>query len=727
MNDSPHTATPAPPQNATMLGLLSALSLLLAAAFAFGTRAPNSDLFMSLAGGRDAAAGKLGQPDDWSFVTQGRIWINQSWLAHRALYGVWKISGETGLLAVRGAMIALLAAGIVLWLRRRGNSAAAACIAAALVLVAARNGLTLRGNLVTLTATPWLLYLLERQRLGSVHWTWLIGVLLAGWTHCHGGFVFGLGVLGLWILTHPPLGGMGDGTSHGRNWLALVGCLVVVGVLPLVAGPFGRQTYTQSFSMASQGEWRTIREWQPLVRSWSDLKIDLQDTPWDVGPLLALAGLLALLGAVAGVRRAVGGRDGTMRADWPGRLFYAGVIGATALMAFSGRRFAPLAALVMSLPLACCLERVWRGWRRASTAAAAVLSVALAAAMYPIFVLGYSGVHPFYPPQRAFERQTMGNNFPVDAVRFMRTHGIAGNVVHEYGVETYLHWVMPEAKVFCGGRAQQIYTETDLTRLRAFQDVRAALLAPSVMQKRNEAYIQRDVNAILYPTASLWPLILALNDSRVWLPVFFDGDQALLIRTVDAAGEPLPQFARFAQGELKESSVAIIDPAMDSDGAKARQAAQSGLIVFPDEASYLYTRALYLTSPWLTAGGGQMTPQRRAAMEEFIYNARRAAIEKATALRPHPRLYELMERLARARPEPRPDTGPYFAEELKRLEAMPVAGADSSDLLRCRIALLDALRRRAEEAGELEEARQFNERARMALDEMTRLARWWQF
>ena len=39
----------------------------------------NGDLFVALAGGRDVVEGRLGQPDDWSFHTEGRVWHNQNW------------------------------------------------------------------------------------------------------------------------------------------------------------------------------------------------------------------------------------------------------------------------------------------------------------------------------------------------------------------------------------------------------------------------------------------------------------------------------------------------------------------------------------------------------------------------------------------------------------------------------------------------------------------------
>jgi hypothetical protein len=54
---------------------------------------PNDDLFIALAGGRDALAGHLGHPDDWSYTTEGRVWVNQNWASDVLFYLVHTASG----------------------------------------------------------------------------------------------------------------------------------------------------------------------------------------------------------------------------------------------------------------------------------------------------------------------------------------------------------------------------------------------------------------------------------------------------------------------------------------------------------------------------------------------------------------------------------------------------------------------------------------------------------
>jgi hypothetical protein len=88
-----NSATAAPagsPPTASPAFLLATFALLAAAVLAIwaGSSAVG-DLYMSLSGGRDVALGHLGRPDDWSFTTGGRVWVNQNWLSHVLIYLFW--------------------------------------------------------------------------------------------------------------------------------------------------------------------------------------------------------------------------------------------------------------------------------------------------------------------------------------------------------------------------------------------------------------------------------------------------------------------------------------------------------------------------------------------------------------------------------------------------------------------------------------------------------------
>src|SRR5262249_25386262 len=147
-----------PPSNSRTTNVLYAVLLALAALLAWSARGANSDFFMALGGGEDVVAGRLAKPDTWSYITAGRVWINQSWLPHWALYCLWQIGGPPSAVAARSVLLGAVVLGMLAWIRAHGISWPAACLAVALFLLVCRYYFyfALRGNLVTIAILPWL-------------------------------------------------------------------------------------------------------------------------------------------------------------------------------------------------------------------------------------------------------------------------------------------------------------------------------------------------------------------------------------------------------------------------------------------------------------------------------------------------------------------------------------------------------------------------------------------
>src|SRR5262245_14142064 len=115
------------PSRPHTIDLLYAALLALALLLTWSARGANSDFFMALGGGEDVAAGRLATADTWSYITDARVWINQSWLTHWALYRLWQIGGPASAIAARWALLVVLVLGMLAWLRARGISWPAAC------------------------------------------------------------------------------------------------------------------------------------------------------------------------------------------------------------------------------------------------------------------------------------------------------------------------------------------------------------------------------------------------------------------------------------------------------------------------------------------------------------------------------------------------------------------------------------------------------------------------
>ena len=74
---------------------------------------PIGDLFVYLTSGRDTLNGFLNTPDNWSFTTNNKIWINQNWGTGVIVYLANKFFGEWGLLSIKFIFISISSFHIV--------------------------------------------------------------------------------------------------------------------------------------------------------------------------------------------------------------------------------------------------------------------------------------------------------------------------------------------------------------------------------------------------------------------------------------------------------------------------------------------------------------------------------------------------------------------------------------------------------------------------------------
>ncbi len=173
-------------------------AVVLAVATVWSVPRPTGDLYVGLAAGRDIVAGKLGKVDDWSFMTEGRGWINQNWGTNLAYWVSYQLGDEAGLLVLKALMLMAGTGFLVLACRRREASWPIALIVSAGVIAAGRSFIDLRPNLTTLMFVPVMLHLLYRTA-GRPRRIWLT-MLVFGviWANLHGGFTLGLLAMFFW-------------------------------------------------------------------------------------------------------------------------------------------------------------------------------------------------------------------------------------------------------------------------------------------------------------------------------------------------------------------------------------------------------------------------------------------------------------------------------------------------------------------------------------------------
>ena len=244
------TPPPPPPENrvAFVFALLALISTVIVV---WLVPRMTGDTFMMLAGGRDLFAGKLGKPDDWSFMSEDRVWINQSWGTGLLLYVVHGLIGNVGIVAIKAVLIGLLTAAQVFSARRFGVSYTVAMLVTAFSVNSAKHFIDMRANLVGLAFLAILIWLLYWSQ-GRPHRIWLAVAFITVWANMHGSFIFGIGMLALWTITNYAILWWTRAGIEERDklWTLPIATIAAL-VLSAITSPFGISNLIQPFTLMS--------------------------------------------------------------------------------------------------------------------------------------------------------------------------------------------------------------------------------------------------------------------------------------------------------------------------------------------------------------------------------------------------------------------------------------------------------------------------------------------
>ena len=379
--DMPFGQGPLPPDDNRLAFWVALLTLILSAGTVFLVHRMTGDTFMTIAGGQDVVDGKLGGPDDWSFIQHDQVWINTNWGTGLLFYGMYQLFGYFGIVILKGIMVGLLCVFLYLAARRMGVNASTAMLTAAYINYTLISFVDLRPNLVGLTfmsAMVWMLYWSS----GRPHRIWAVAALLLAWTHMHGTFMFGIAMLGLWTVVYYIYASFQPGRS--RNFKALwplpVATVVAI-VLAGVTSPFGMENLTLPFSYIG------LFQEEPWPMGATEMLPIFSDSPNAVafaGSLwyLFTLGCLVAPFSLRAVEHLAGSRSEGKKysTDFAVmRTFTVVLTVITIVMAFKTRRFMPLSLITASPLLAYEYQRLLIRPRMAWIAGLTVLAGALLA------------------------------------------------------------------------------------------------------------------------------------------------------------------------------------------------------------------------------------------------------------------------------------------------------------------------------------------------------------
>ncbi len=458
----------------------------------------SGDLYISLAAGHDVLAGKLGTPDDWSFSTNGRVWINQNWGADVIFYLVESASGETGLLAVKFLLLMLSALFLFLALLERKIPLIVNLVITSAVIISVNMYAVLRPNLFSLPLAALELWLLFKST-KHPSLIWITVPVIFCWANIHAGFIFGLGMLCLWAICRF-LARLWNKKGGGfKSVWQLPAAVAAAIVLAGLVNPFGPENLIHPFTMVQGSEWNTTIDWLPV---W-DKGLPAGNTT-SIRSFLALSCMTIVLlglrlawallrkknhegkpgggaGELPGRSPRRGGGSHVPRADRPRipgsegsgeeperGLFWIVIFESilalvTLVMAALSNRFIMLALVALAPILAGQIAWLCRILKYSRLLLTAVSGFVLVLGML-IIIDNIRSYDPHNPVMNNgagtfFEKMHFTNKlYDKGMIRFINANGISGHVFSPWMWEGYLRWTCPQLKPFVGGRAQQVYS-----------------------------------------------------------------------------------------------------------------------------------------------------------------------------------------------------------------------------------------------------------------------------
>lgn len=397
----------------------------------------DNDLWVHLLTGREILAGwALPTTDAWSFTTLGSPWVDHEWLAQVLFAVVFGLAGDTGVWLLK-VLIGLTTASL-LWriVARRTDTPWIRATVITLAVAVMGRGFAMRPQIFTYLATAVLLDWLDRRDAGAPRphtgVREILGtvMLFALWANAHGGFVFGLGVLALYQSLPP---------WHG--WRSRVALLIAAGVGTCI-NPYGASLLTyighELQTPHPITEWQAAAPGDPALFSY----------------FVFLAAWVVTIPFSTSLQR---------------RPWYVALAAATVVLSLRHQRHAPLLALCAAAPLAEQLQGglAWLQRRSSFTLSSAsmrliTLSVAALALLQLAFTVARiagDGPHVVYDAR----------DYPVDAMRYVRSEGLRGNMAVPLDWGGYVLWHgTPEVRVSLDGRFATVYPPAAVTSNFAF-------------------------------------------------------------------------------------------------------------------------------------------------------------------------------------------------------------------------------------------------------------------
>lgn len=377
--------------------------------------------------------------DPFSYTAFNSRWVNHEWLTEMQFGWLWPRYGNASLWIWRNSFVLLIFVSIASEMRRQRAS-----LAAKVVLLCygaeclSQFVLFVRPQVPTFALFAVTLLALKRHSDGAGRGEiWALPLLQIMWVNLHGGFLAGIGIIGV----HAALE-VGSCVWNRLPWKFGNFRLSFVFALSLLAtliNPYGLSLYQMLWEHLATEQ--LIVEWQPL---WA-----ARQAPTYYVPLILLVLSIPL----------------SRRWTWQD----AAVLTVIGIQAISHIRHVALLAIacliLLPAPLTESLPRLFPHLTTmlSHSAGRTLKYVSVSAALGLLVVLQIRGTSDLWsrglPPwDIAVETRGPVPGMPVRAVTFLKSLGLSGNLLTDYGWAQFVIWHAPEFKVAFDGRYRTVYS-----------------------------------------------------------------------------------------------------------------------------------------------------------------------------------------------------------------------------------------------------------------------------
>ncbi len=491
-----------------------ALSILTAAvvgaACVYAMRSVDPDLYGYLAYGRlFVEQGRITVEDPFAYTSTGSTWVAFEWLAQLALWIAYDTAGPLGLIALKSLLGGIAVYFVYAAVRLVSGTDFHWLPAFCFTVANFSRYFLFRPQLFTFAFFALFVAVLLRHLMRRRTPLWILPIVMLVWANTHGGFVAGLGAIGLVIALR--IGENASGGARGLTllqgtrplWLVLAACAVAT-----LFNPRGVDLWRYVLTELTHSTNRQyIGEWGP-AHSSRDM--------WSFTASIVTCLCLALGAWISQWRRP------SSPAPVPGHFVLSAV--PLAAMAFLSVRHTPLMAIWSAPVLAFSASQMRgsRSWASHALSLALLTAAILSVLMTMMFVAGNPR------PAIAASGNVLGPLHPCQAVGFMRDRRLAGNVYVPLPWGSYVTWhLYPAVRVSMDGRNISLFPR-DMVResLEYFTSSHPDLETP----------LRYDTDFLL--VRSNFSRLDALEADTRWTAIHRDSD-AVLFKRVDGRA-PMP-------------------------------------------------------------------------------------------------------------------------------------------------------------------------------------------